>query len=145
MMNMWTENSKSSLRVFKVGNFYIFQHLKQSRPNPHTVYEDPTPPDQKTKELEAENQSLRRKLDSLERELQAQSPTRSGKKSLYHQQQPPALDDCGTTLFKLNALSLDHESGLGSSSPAKMTPGRKVRKLTTRKWDLGDENEIDGF
>lgn len=52
------------------------------------------------------------------------------------------MDDGGTTLFKLNSLSLNSDKGMGAS-PAK-TPGsmRKVRKLTARKWDLGNENEL---
>lgn len=29
-------------------------------------------------------------------------------------------------------------------SPGK-TAGKKMRKLTTRKWDLMDENELDAF
>ena len=92
-------------------------------------------------ELELENETLRRKLEALERDLQAQSPTRSTRKK--PPKTPPAvLDDCGTTLFKLNALSLSHENGVGSS-PLKSTPGRKVRKMTARKWDLGDENELE--
>jgi hypothetical protein len=90
-------------------------------------------------ELESENEMLRRKLVALERDLQAQSPTRSTRKK---QPRTPSavLDDCGTTLFKLNALRLSHENGLGSS-PFKATPGRKMKKMTARKWDLGDENE----
>lgn len=99
-----------------------------------------------SKDLEAENDRLLRKVDALERELQIQSPTRSQKKK--QQREPSFMDDCGTTLFKLNSLSLNSDKGMGAS-PMK-TPGsmRKVRKLTARKWDLGDENELldlDGY
>lgn len=120
-------------------------------------------------------------MDNLERQVHAQSPTRSAGKKLHHHHhshryghddhddQVSPLDDCGTTLFKLNALSLGGESGVGlgdSSSPGKVGmvgmkgggmagngvgsgsgmagSGRKVRKLTTRRWDLGDENEVFG-
>lgn len=107
-----------------------------------TVHEDAPSPDTHNRDLEVENETLRRKLDALERELQFQSPTLSQKKK-QQQQEHSFTDDCGTTLFKLNTLSLNSEKGMGAS-PMK-TPGKKVRKFTARKWDLGDENELDGY
>ena len=104
------------------------------------VHEDAPSPDMHSTDLEVENETLRRKLDTLERELQFQSPTRSQKKK---QQELSFEDDCGTTLFKLNSMSLNSDKGKGAS-PVK-TPGKKVRKFTARKWDLGDENELDGY
>lgn len=106
------------------------------------VHEDATSLDMHSNDLEVENETLRRKLDALERELQFQSPTRSQKKK-QQQQEPPFMDDCGTTLFKLNSLSLNSEKGMGAS-PMK-TPGKKFRKFTARRWDLGDENDLDGY
>lgn len=106
------------------------------------VHEDDPSLDTHSKELEVENETLRRKLDALERELQSQSPTRSQKKK-GQQQERSFVDDCGTTLFKLNSLSLNSEKGMGAS-PIK-TPGKKIRKLTARRWDLGNENELDGY
>lgn len=44
-------------------------------------------------------------------------------------------------MLKLNAISLTESK---AQSPGK-TPGKKMRKLTTRKWDLMDENELDAF
>ena len=35
------------------------------------------------------------------------------------------------------------DSKVGNAKTPGKTPGRKVRKFTARKWDLGDENEID--
>jgi hypothetical protein len=39
---------------------------------------------------------------------------------------------------------MSHENGLGSS-PLKATPGKKMRKMTARRLDLGDENELEGL
>ena len=48
----------------------------------------------------------------------------------------------GTAISKLNNMTLTEQAK--RQSPAK-TPGKKIRKLTARKWDLMDENEIDAF
>ncbi|KAL8851183.1 MAG: hypothetical protein Q9221_003903 [Calogaya cf. arnoldii] len=110
------------------------------------IYEDPEARVDRVAELESENEQLRRRLDALEREINSRSPTRSSKK-------PPQLttprkglssgdDELGTTLFKLNAMSLTPKEP--KMSPAgKKTP--KIRKLTARKWDLMDENEMDAY
>ena len=43
-----------------------------------------------------------------------------------------------TTLFeKMNEMSLKEKRIV--------TPGKKIRKLTARKWDLMDENEMDAY
>ena len=47
-------------------------------------------------------------------------------------------------MLKLNGMSLKDASEPRRQSPGK-TPGKKMRKLTTRKWDLMDENEMDAF
>ncbi|KAL8693772.1 MAG: hypothetical protein Q9218_001468 [Villophora microphyllina] len=112
------------------------------------VYEDPTDRAEHTTELQAENDQLRRKLDAMERELNSQSPTRSPKKpphQLTTPRKPPSMgdDDFGTTLFKLNVMNLSPKEP--KMSPAGKTPGKKIRKLTTRKWDLMDENELDAY
>lgn len=105
-----------------------------------SVYEDTIFPDTHIQEPENENENekLRRKIDALERELQSRPPSQPDKKS----KKSPFLEgDYGTTLFQLNSMNLNSEKRLGAS-PMK-TPGKKVRKFTARKWDLGDENEID--
>ena len=103
-------------------------------------------------ELENENEVLRLRLETLERELQCRSPTKSPKKPKI-----PSLnlidvrlaaggadrhDSFGTAVSKFNTMSLNGPTE--SKSPGK-TPGKKIRKLTARKWDLMDENEIDAF
>lgn len=104
-----------------------------------SVHEDTVSPETHVQELEHTNQTLRRKINALERELQLRSPSHSEKKQL--KKSPSLEEDHGTTLFQLNSMSLNSEKGLGAS-PVK-TPGKKVRKFTARKWDLGDENELD--
>ena len=46
--------------------------------------------------------------------------------------------------MKLNGMSLTDAAECGTQSPGK-TVGKRMRKLTTRKWDLMDENEMDAF
>lgn len=104
-----------------------------------SVHEDIITPDTHVQELEHTNETLGRKTYALERELQSRSPSHSQKKQ---PEELPSLEgDYGTTLFQLNSMNLNSEKGLGAS-PVK-TPGKKVRKFTARKWDLGDENELD--
>lgn len=103
------------------------------------VHEDIISPDTHVQELEHTNETLRRKIYALERELQSRSPTHSQKEQ---PEKSLSLEgDYGTTLFQLNSMNFNSEKGLGAS-PVK-TPGKKIRKFTARKWDLGDENELD--
>ena len=109
------------------------------------VHEDPIEQDARTTELENENEALRRKLEALERELQCRSPSKSyGKSQLSSPSKDHGSDVLGTTMLKLNGMSLRDASEPSRQSPGK-TPGKKMRKLTTRKWDLMDENEMDAF
>ncbi|KAI4129603.1 MAG: hypothetical protein LQ341_006551 [Variospora aurantia] len=112
------------------------------------IYEDPTDNDERVAELETENERLRRQLDSLEREINARSPTTRPSKKAAPLTTPRKSvgngeDDLGTTLFKLNAMNLSPKEP--KASPIGKTPGKKIRKLTTRKWDLMDENEMDAY
>lgn len=101
--------------------------------------------DTRTAELENENEALRRKLEALERELQCRSPTRLPKKpQLSSPSEKYGAGALGTALLKLNGMSLTDPAEHKSQSPGK-TPGKKMRKLTARKWDLMDENEMDAF
>ena len=51
-------------------------------------------------------------------------------------------DALGNALSKLNGLSMTEPAE--ARSPGK-TAGKKIRKLTARKWDLMDEKEMDAF
>ncbi|KAL8696036.1 MAG: hypothetical protein Q9201_007853 [Fulgogasparrea decipioides] len=111
------------------------------------IYEDPVDHSDRVTELEAENGRLRRRLEALEREMNSRSPTRSSKKppQLTTPSKPSSIgeNDFGTTLFKLNMLNLSPKEP--KMTPAGTIPGKKVRKLTARKWDLMDENELDAY
>ena len=68
--------------------------------------------------------------------MQSRSPTRSVKKPQLGLGAENGAG--GTTLFeKLNGMSLKEKRVV--------TPGKKIRKLTARKWDLMDENEMDAY
>lgn len=88
-------------------------------------------------------------MENLERDLRSRSsPTRVSKKPLSTPRKglSGSEDDLGTTLFRLNAMRLSPKAvtpsvgmGVGPS------PGKKMRKLTARKWDLMDENELAAY
>ena len=105
------------------------------------VHEDPAASDDGFSELQIENEALRRRIDGLEREMQSRSPTKSAKKPLQLGHNLGLMVEngaTGTTLYeKLNHLSLKEKRVV--------TPGKKVRKLTARKWDFMDENEMDAY
>ncbi|KAL8855726.1 MAG: hypothetical protein Q9178_007647 [Gyalolechia marmorata] len=110
------------------------------------IYEDPEDRIDRVTELESQNEQLRRRLDALEREITSRSPSRSAKKAPQLRTPRKTLssgdDELGTTLFKLNVMSL-------TPKEPKMSPvGKKtakMRKLTARNWDLMDENELDAY
>lgn len=141
-MSILIANWKYFRRVSKVSRLSPCSPLSYSL---RIVHEDPIDPDTRNTELEHENEALRRKLEALECELQCRSPTRSPKKpqlsSPSKDYGPSAL---GTALFKVNGMSLTDAAECKPQSPGR-TPGKKMRKLTARKWDLMDENEMDAF
>ncbi|KAL8911808.1 MAG: hypothetical protein Q9171_003076 [Xanthocarpia ochracea] len=110
------------------------------------IYEDPEDRVDRVTELESQNEQLRRRLDALEREITSRSPSRSAMKAPQLSTPRKTLssgdDELGTTLFKLNVMSL-------TPKEPKMSPvGKKtakMRKLTARNWDLMDENELDAY
>ncbi|KAL2043995.1 hypothetical protein N7G274_003516 [Stereocaulon virgatum] len=116
------------------------------------IHEDPIDQTAYTAELETENETLRCKLEALERELQCRSPTKSPKKAkvpslnLSDIRVAAGSDSGNGTLAsafqKLNGLDLTEPAECRSLGK---TPGKKIRKLTARRWDLMDENEMDAF
>ncbi|KAI9778295.1 MAG: hypothetical protein M1835_004972 [Candelina submexicana] len=97
--------------------------------------------DDRASELEDENAKLRRKVDQLERELQGRSPTKKKKQITVSIHE--GYQDVENTVIKLNRTNLEEKPPMMRSpqqTPAK-TPGKKQRKLTTRKWDLGMDFE----
>ncbi|KAJ6115570.1 hypothetical protein N7523_005987 [Penicillium sp. IBT 18751x] len=106
------------------------------------IFEDPEPTsDQRVEELEIENEQLRRRLATLERELRSHSPTRKPRS------QNPAPSnvlgresDIENALQRMNQLNLT-DSMFTPASPSS-SPSKKPKKLPTRKFDLAPESEI---
>ena len=121
-----------------------------------TVHEDAVDRNSYITELETENEALRQRFEALEREIQSRSPTKSRQKlkipSLALADirvaagSDSGIEALGSAVSKLNGLGLtDPAEARAPEKTAGKTPGKKVRKLTTRKWDLMDENELDAF
>ena len=71
----------------------------------------------------------------MERELQCRSPTKTKKQ--YSSGLAMESSDVENMGFKLNGLSLEPRT-----PAANKTPRVKVRKLTARKWDFGDAEDV---
>lgn len=105
------------------------------------MHEDQIDSSANLSELEIENESLRRQLEALQREMQSRSPTRSAKKAQLQALAPVSDNSAysGPSLYeKLHGLSLKEKKEV-------RTPGKKFRKFTARKWDFMDENEMDAY
>lgn len=94
-------------------------------------------------ELEHENDQLRRRIAALEREMNNRSPTRTPRaKNIPSSQSSNLLgreSDIEIALQRMDQLKL--ADSMFSTSPTN-SPGKKPRKMATRKWDLGPENEM---
>lgn len=130
------------------------------------VHEDPPPtPAAHIHDLESENAALRRKVQALEREFHGRSPTKSNSQP----RRPKATAkphitertdlEAGSSDFEnmglgMGSMRLDEEETdderevvavttamVTKTTTKTKTPKKKVRKLTTRKWDLGLEIE----
>ncbi|KAL9130632.1 MAG: hypothetical protein Q9217_001246 [Psora testacea] len=104
------------------------------------VHEDPVDQAAYQNQLETENERLRQKVEALERELQCQSPTKSPIKP--SKPMMPNLDSGSAVVLDRALLK---GNGMSSSQQPSGTAAKKMRKLTARKWDLMDENEMDAY
>ena len=110
------------------------------------VHEDGDASGEYAERLERDNDELRAKVEKLERELQGRSPTK--KKSAVARKPTPMLDASkdvlGDAMSKMNGLSLMSPEPVQEKPVEQKTPAavRKMRKLTTRQWDLMDEEEL---
>lgn len=115
-------------------------------------------------ELERENESLQAKLRALEQELQTRSPSKKNRTAAKTPAKGFALQDISNSnidtnpfLSSLRARDEQDQSAsprkqslrsssatLGLENPldATSTGTKKQRKLTTRKWDLGDPEDL---
>lgn len=119
------------------------------------IYEDPDASVvRQLEDVEHENEDLRRKVANMERELHGRSPTkkRSQRKMAAPAKAMPAAaaisisgdSDAENTASLLDSMKLaDIRAGAPSTSTSPLkarTPGKKQRKLTTRKWDLAPDD-----
>ncbi|OJD18136.1 hypothetical protein AJ78_01802 [Emergomyces pasteurianus Ep9510] len=122
------------------------------------IYEDPqTSSEDQVALLEQENDNLRMRIASLERELYSHSPTKKAtksKKNIVPQPRQDSLDcsyascesDIENSLMKLQYLKLDSEvkrNPVSMPIPKKLTTVRRQRMMTTRQRDFAPENVLD--
>lgn len=112
------------------------------------VHEDQDAGAEYVEGLERENEGLKAKVEALERELQGRSPSKKQKTKIPVSNLNSDRDVLGEATFSLNGLSL--AGGPEASSEENLKPvtpasGKKIRKLTARKWDLMDEEELEAY
>ncbi|PLB53200.1 kinesin family protein [Aspergillus steynii IBT 23096] len=110
------------------------------------IHEDPpSSREDRTEELEYENERLRSKIAALERELNSQSPTKKSKaKKPLEPTRTNALgreSDIDQALKRMDQLKLA-DSMFSPAQPSTGSPGKKQRKMATRRWDLAPEEDI---
>lgn len=84
-------------------------------------------------DLETENERLRREVAMLRRDLQSRSPS---KKS------GGPLRELSGVEREMEKLRISNDSMSSVSGGSSGSPMKKVKKLTSRKWDLLDEGEL---
>ncbi|KAE8367718.1 P-loop containing nucleoside triphosphate hydrolase protein [Aspergillus caelatus] len=110
------------------------------------VHTDPEPSrDEKVEELEFEIDQLRSKVTSLERELMCRSPTKKSKSknTLESSRNSNILgreSDIDMALQRMDQLKL--ADSMFSPAPPATSPGKRLRKMATRKWDFAPEEDI---
>ncbi|KAK9600576.1 hypothetical protein V6Z92_000653 [Aspergillus fumigatus] len=111
------------------------------------VYEDPgSATDQRVEELELENDQLRSRIAALERELMGRSPTKKpkSKNALEPSHGSNHLgreSDIESALRRMDQLKLA-DSMFSPATSGNSSPSKKHRKMATRKWDFGPEEDI---
>ncbi|KAL3453352.1 P-loop containing nucleoside triphosphate hydrolase protein [Aspergillus insuetus] len=110
------------------------------------IHQDPEPSsDERVEELEFENDQLRSRITSLERELTCRSPTKNSKSkttALEPSRNANILgreSDIEVALRKMDQLKLADSM---FRKPSVDSPGKKQRKMATRKWDFAPEDDI---
>ncbi|KAL4878681.1 P-loop containing nucleoside triphosphate hydrolase protein [Aspergillus karnatakaensis] len=112
------------------------------------IHEDSQPSDERVEDLEFENDQLRSKVTSLERELTSRSPTKKSKSKnspLTPSRNANMLgreSDIDLALRKMDQLKLTDGMFKGPHTFTVDSPGKKMRKMATRKWDLAPEEDI---
>lgn len=104
--------------------------------------ENENPADAHTQDLEEENERLRREVELLRREVQGKSPSKSQRLPLRESRIPrdSGLENASRHFGSLS-LEDDDDTPIKAKTVA-MSPTKKVKKLTARKWDLMDEGDL---
>jgi hypothetical protein len=111
------------------------------------VYEDPdSATDQRVEELGLENDQLRSRIAALERELMGRSPTKKPKSKnvlepSHGSNHLGRESDIESALRRMDQLKLA-DSMFSPGASGSSSPGKKHRKMATRKWDLAPEEDI---
>ncbi|GKZ63919.1 hypothetical protein AnigIFM50267_000210 [Aspergillus niger] len=111
------------------------------------IYEDPKPSsDERVEDLEFENDQLRSRIAALERELNCRSPTKKSrsKNTLEASRNSNIFgreSDIEVALKRMDQLKLADSMFSPAPQPAS-SPGKRQRKMATRKWDLAPEEDI---
>ncbi|KAG2014836.1 hypothetical protein GB937_006294 [Aspergillus fischeri] len=111
------------------------------------VYEDPgSATDQRVEELELENDQLRSRIAALERELMGRSPTKKPKSKnvlepSHGSNHLGRESDIESALRRMDQLKLA-DSMFSPAASGSSSPGKKHRKMATRKWDFAPEEDI---
>ncbi|GKZ45017.1 hypothetical protein AbraIFM66951_007377 [Aspergillus brasiliensis] len=111
------------------------------------IYEDPKPSsDERVEDLEFENDQLRSKIAALERELNCRSPTKKSrsKNTLETSRNSNIFgreSDIEVALKRMDQLKLADSMFSPAPQPVS-SPGKRQRKMATRKWDLAPEEDI---
>ena len=145
-MSIWTKRLSYSLVASKVRIPNLLFHTWCLTYCP-IVCEDPqVASDKKTEDLEFENDQLRSRIIALERELNCQSPSRKPRtrNALETSRNSNLLgreSDIESALLRMDQLKLT-DNMFPPAATAAGSPGKKPRKMATRKWDLAPEDEI---
>ncbi|KAJ5648016.1 hypothetical protein N7490_004388 [Penicillium lividum] len=109
------------------------------------IFEDPElSSNARVEELEDENDQLRRRIAALEREMHSHSPTRKPRAKNATPDPASSLlgreSDIENAMQRVNQLNLTDT--MFSPAPPSSSPTKKLRKLGTRKLDLGSEFDL---
>jgi hypothetical protein len=106
-------------------------------------------PEAQTADLEHENERLQREVELLRRELQGTSPSKSQRLPLRESRicrsskvENERIQDANRAFGSMSLSGSDNEDTPVKVKTVAMSPTKKVKKLTARKWDLMDEGDL---
>jgi hypothetical protein len=158
----WDEE-KVKGEAFIDGKLQILEQTKIGS-TPIIIHEDAPLENPRLDELERENETLKARIRALEQELQTRSPTKKRGGAVLQEnansniatnpfltslrvrnndEDLKKLADLSPRKLSLRSSNVTATSTMTyDSPPPPPTTGKKQRKLTARKWDLGDPDDI---